>query len=123
MRGADTMTADKGIASLWKKEDWWCVWLGLGIIVCAIVFLLTGSTLGPLAVSPPQDWTALSSVTAHFAERWVWYVPLFVALGAIFTISTSIMGHKASRFLPGFALIYLASVLILVVSQSRFFHT
>jgi uncharacterized membrane protein YadS len=117
------MTADTGIASLWKKEDWWAVWLGLGIIVCAIVFLLAGSTLGPLAVSPPQDWTALSSVTTHFAERWVWYVLLFVALGAVFTISTSIMGYTASRFLPGFALIYLASVLILVVSQSRFFHT
>jgi uncharacterized integral membrane protein (TIGR00698 family) len=117
------MTTGDGISALWTKEDWWAVWLGLAIVVCAIGLFLAGSTLAPLAVNPPQDWTALSTVTAHFARRWLWYLLLFAALAAVFTLSTSIMGHRARRFLPGFALIYLATVIILVVSQSRFFHT
>lgn len=30
------MSHDAGVSSPWKKEDWWAVWLGLGIVACAI---------------------------------------------------------------------------------------
>ncbi|NIR43947.1 MAG: putative sulfate exporter family transporter, partial [Gemmatimonadetes bacterium] len=90
------------ISALWKKEDWWAVWLGLGIVFVAIGFFLGGSTLGPLAVNPPRDWTAFGAVASHFAGTWVWYVVLFVVFAVIFTISTAIMGFRAMRFFPGF---------------------
>jgi uncharacterized integral membrane protein (TIGR00698 family) len=117
------MTTGHRLSALWTKEDWWAVWLGLGIIVGAIAFFVAGSTLGPLAVSPPQDWTALDRVTRHFAARWPWYLLLFAVLGGAFTVSTAVMGYRVRRFVPGFTLVFVVSVLILVVSQSRFFHT
>jgi uncharacterized integral membrane protein (TIGR00698 family) len=117
------MATGGGTSALWKTEDWWAVWLGLGIVLVAIVFFLTGGTLGPLAVSPPRDWTALSRVLTHFAEQWGWYVLLFVVFGAVFTVSTAVMGFRVRQYLPGFALLFVVSVLILAVSQSRFFHT
>ncbi len=109
--------------SFWQKEDWWAVWLGLGIVVVGIVFFLSGSTLGPLAVNPPRDWTAFSRVASHFAQAWPWYLLLFVVFGGIFTVSTSVMGFPARQFAAGFTLLFVTSTLILVVSQSRFFHT
>ncbi len=116
------MSSARGISELWKKEDWWAVWLGLGIILCATVFFFAGGTLGPLAVSPPRDWTHLSTVVSQLRAQWMWYLLLFVVFGTIFTLSTSIMGHKPRHYVPGFALIFLTSLLILVVSQSEFFH-
>jgi len=117
------MSTGAQTSSLWTTEDWWAVWLGLGIVLVAIAFFLTGGTLGPLAVNPPRDWTRLPRVIAHFAEQWGWYVLLFAVFGAVFTASTAAMGFKPRQYLPGFAVLFAASVLILAVSQSRFFHT
>ncbi|MGD2122796.1 MAG: putative sulfate exporter family transporter [Gemmatimonadota bacterium] len=116
------MSEPQGISALWKKEDWWAVWLGLGIILVATAFFFTGGTLRPLAVSPPRDWTDFSLVLEHLGEGWAWYLLLFLVFGAIFTVSTSIMGHKPKHYVPGFTLIFITSLLILVVSQSQLFH-
>jgi uncharacterized integral membrane protein (TIGR00698 family) len=122
-KGAVLMTKGVGVSALWMKEDWWAVWLGLGIVACGIAFYLAGSTLGPIAVTPPRDWTAPLRVVTHFQDTWSWYLLLFVVFGVAFTISTAVMRYRVRQFLPGFALIYVVSVAILVVSQSRFFHT
>ena len=98
------------------------VWLGLGIIACAIVFFALGGTLGPIAVSPPRDWTAFSTVWAHFGATWYWYVLLYAVFAVVFTFSTTVMGFRTRQFVLGYTVIFLVSVMILVVSQSKIFH-
>jgi len=29
-------------SSLWKKEDWWAVWVGLGIVAVALIAFFIG---------------------------------------------------------------------------------
>ena len=41
-----------GLEKLWKTEDWWSVWLGLGIVIVAIVALWMGTSIKGWAVLP-----------------------------------------------------------------------
>jgi uncharacterized membrane protein YadS len=109
---------------LLKTEDYWAVWLGLGIILFSLLMYAGGNAdiLGKFAVKQPSDWTSLSPVLTHLASAWPWYLVLFAAFAAIFGISVAIMGRKASEYLPGFAVIFAASVIILILSSSRFAH-
>ena len=38
-------TSDSGWRELWLKEDWWAIWLGLGIVVIAYVAFANGSSI------------------------------------------------------------------------------
>ena len=103
-------------------EDWWAVWLGLGIVFAAIVFFWAGGTIKAIAVTPPGQWTTAAQLTGHFAASWGWYLLMFLLWLVIFTVSTSIIGFRARQFIPGFVIIFLVSLGVMVVSSSRFFH-
>ncbi len=106
-------------SELIKKEDWWAIWLGLGIVLVAIIFFLSGGTLKPLAVMPPK-WVSFNTVTEHFAAQWGWYLLLFIVFAAVFSVATRIMGFKTKEYLPGFVLIFLGSLIILVFSHWKY---
>lgn len=106
-------------SELWLKEDWWAIWLGLGIIIVAIAFFYAGSTLKPLAVTPPR-WENFDTVTAHLAKTWQMYLLLYVVFMGVFTIAATIMGHKPGEFIPGFTLIFIISLLILIISSWKY---
>ena len=119
------MTAKKSVWSpLWETEDYWAIWLGLGVIVFAQVMYATGHAggLAGFAVAPPSDWTSLGPIMQHLAANWLRYAVLFLAFLGIFTSSVRIMGHDVRRYVPGFVVIYLASVVILLLSSSRIAH-
>jgi len=102
-------------------EDWWAVYLGLGIVVVALLFYLFGGTLNPLAVAPPK-WQSFGTVVEHFKAQAPWYLLQLILWLAIFTISTSIMGLKAKQFIPGFIIIFIASAIILVFGKWEVAH-
>lgn len=46
---------------LWRKEDWWAIWLGLGIVAVGLVLFQYGTGLRWLAVLPPR-WTSVAQL-------------------------------------------------------------
>jgi uncharacterized membrane protein YadS len=101
---------------LWLKEDWWAIWLGLGIVVVAYAFFSHGASIRWLAVTPAK-WSTLPQLGAHFAANYDRYIAQFLVWLIVFSIALSALGHKAREFIPSFAVLYLLSVGIFVIGQ------
>ena len=57
-------------SELIRKEDWWAIWIGLGLVGVAIALFASGSSIKWIAVAP-QKWSHLPNVAAqlHDARR------------------------------------------------------
>jgi len=194
---------EKPRSKLFSTEDYWAVWLGLGIIFTALIFYSAGSTIKPLAVSPPkwqtltgdaavtlrsENWSpdlsipdepqyaslnerfsfntidrtvtytgkmsksdqsalialvtaldlppdtkqkmiatvnnlaksSMEPILPHLAAKWYWYVILFIVFLAIFVLSMKIMGRNWREYIPGFTIIFIGSLLILLISSWKY---
>jgi uncharacterized integral membrane protein (TIGR00698 family) len=101
---------------LWLKEDWWAIWLGLGIVVVAYAFFANGSSIKWLAVTPAK-WSTFSQLTAHFAGNYGRYLAQFVVWLTVFSVALTALGHKAKEFIPSFVVLYVLSVVIFTIGQ------
>ncbi|MGP0093416.1 MAG: YeiH family protein [Xanthobacteraceae bacterium] len=101
---------------LWRKEDWWAIWLGLGIVVAGYLLFANGSSIRWLAVTPAK-WSDFSQLGAHFAASYDRYIVAFIAWLAIFTVALTALGHRARDFIPSFVFLYALSVVIFVLGQ------
>jgi hypothetical protein len=102
----------RGWSQLWKKEDWWAIWLGLGIVIASIIFWAAGSSLEPIALIIPE-WSELTWVANHFAEKSASYFLQFLAWLVAFGVAIHILGYRIREFIPGFAIIFILSALVL----------
>jgi uncharacterized integral membrane protein (TIGR00698 family) len=101
---------------LYLKEDWWAIWLGLGIVVVAYALFANGTGIGWIAVTPPK-WSTGAQLGAHFAAAWPRYVAQFVAWLAVFSLALSALGHRAREFVPSFVILYLLALAVFVLGQ------
>jgi uncharacterized membrane protein YadS len=115
-RAAKVRTEVSGWSELWQKEDWWAIWLGLGLVIIAIIAYLAGGTMKPIAVKP-ATWDSLTSLRDHFAAQYYWYLLQFLFWAAAFGIGTWAMGWKLNEFLPSFLFLYVVSLVIFAIGQ------
>jgi uncharacterized integral membrane protein (TIGR00698 family) len=103
---------------LWLKEDWWAIWLGLGIILAGYVLFAEGESalFKWIAVTPPK-WASLPQLGSHFADNILRYVAQFALWLVVFSAALTTLGHKAREFIPSFVFLYLLSVLVIAAGQ------
>ncbi len=100
-----------GWTELWRKEDWWAVWIGLGTAVVGYALFAGGSSIAWLAVYPPK-WSALSQLAGHFQANAARYLAQFATLLVLFGIAASAIGYPPRRFIAGFIVVYALSLLV-----------
>jgi uncharacterized integral membrane protein (TIGR00698 family) len=103
-----------GWAEIWLKEDWWAIWLGLGIVVVAYLFFANGASIKWIAITPGK-WSNFSELTADFTSHITQYVAQFILWLIVLSVSMRIMGHKLGEFIPSFVFIYVVSIVIFMI--------
>ena len=106
-------------AGMLSKEDWWAVWLGLGLIFLSMVFFWAGGSIKSWAVTP-GSWNSFSGIIDDLVKNYTAWIILFLVFAALFVFSTSVMGIKIKKFLPGFTVLFVGSLLIFYLAASEF---
>jgi uncharacterized integral membrane protein (TIGR00698 family) len=95
-------------SELFRNEDWWASWIGLGLIAIAVALFAGGASIKWIAIAP-QKWSHLSDVTLQLKQHGLQYAALFVLWSVAFGLGAGALGIRISRFLPAFLLVYLAA--------------
>jgi uncharacterized membrane protein YadS len=93
---------------LFRKEDWWAIWIGLGLVAAAILLFVNGGSIKWIAVAP-QKWSHLANAAGQVQTHGAQYAALFVLWAATLGLGAAALGIKLSRFLPAFLTLYVAA--------------
>jgi len=107
------------IRKLWKTEDYWAVWLGLGIVLVALVAFAAGGSINGWAVTP-GGWSDLGEIGADLAKNWAGFLTIYLVFGVVFTISVAIMGRKVSEYVRGYTILFLGSLAIFYLAADPY---
>ena len=102
--------------AFWKKDDWWAVAIGLGLIVLAYALFAGGSSLAWIAVIPAK-WSNFGQLLAHFATNWPRYAAQFVLWLVLVSMALTALGYRLRSCVPAFAFLYALSIVIFALGQ------
>ena len=109
----------RGWKELYLKEDWWAVWLGLALMVFAILSFQAGSSniVKALAINPGGlKWSSFGQLAGHFAQNAQLYLYQFLFWLVLFGATTACMGVKLKEFVPAFIFLYVGALIMFAIA-------
>jgi len=108
--------ADIDWSSLWKKEDWWAVWIGLAIFALSLPSYLGIFPLGWIPTAKP--WSDISQALAtKVFNPWIGLVATFIFLAILLTPVLKFNGVKPRDWFKGFFVIFFTAWTIWILSN------
>ena len=104
-------TSQKGWRELITSDDWWAVWIGLGLVFVAIAVHAGGGSFKWIAVAP-QKWATLAEVLAQLRDNALRYVALLVLWAVLFGVVAKVLGWRIVDFVGSFAIVFAVALLI-----------
>jgi len=101
---------------MFRKEDWWAIWIGLALVAVAVALFAIGGSIKWIAVAP-QKWSHLADAGAQLQAHGAQYAALFVLWAGFLGLGAAALGIKLSRFLPAFLTLYVGSVALYFLGQ------
>src|SRR3974390_2942146 len=101
---------------LLRKEDWWAVWLGVGLTLLAVWLFQTGSSLKWLAVTP-KKWSTLPEALADLRTQAPRYLALLAMWSALLGAGARALGLQLRQFLPSFVFVFAVAIVIFTLGQ------
>ena len=112
----NTKSNGGGLKSLYLKEDWWAVWIGLGTVIIGLLLWQFGGSLKAITVSF-KGYDNLAEIPGMIAPLLPGLVVLYVIMAIVFCIAMAIMKKKVSHFLAGFTVLYLMAIVVQVLGE------
>lgn len=107
-------TPNGGWGDLFRKEDLWAVWIGLGLTLAAILLWMSKNTfMGWIAINIPA-FDDFSKPIAYIGSHLGGLIGLYVVLAVVFGFALKILGHKVTDFLLGFTIIFVLCTVVTV---------
>jgi len=114
--GSGPARSTSGWQELWLKEDWWSIWLGLGLVLASSLLYAQGLNLRWIAVTPAR-WSMPEQLVHDLIANAPRYLAQFTLWLVAFSIALKALGLRAARFVPGFILLYVLAVAIFAIGQ------
>ncbi|MFC5451652.1 YeiH family protein [Paenibacillus aestuarii] len=103
-------------ASLISKEDWWTVWIGLFVVVFAVVLWAAGGSLKTFSPSF-KTWSNWTALWATLGDNALKIIDLYVLLLVLFTVAAVVLKTRVGHFIGGFTALFLLSLIINLFSS------
>jgi uncharacterized membrane protein YadS len=101
----------KSQSKLFRTEDYWAIWLGMGIIAVAMLAFWAGGSIKSIAVKP-GSWATFTDAGQDLSKNFFAYLILFLGFGSFFAFSIRLMGRNVKEYLAGYVIVFLGSLAI-----------
>jgi uncharacterized membrane protein YadS len=97
------------VRELFSKEDWWAVWIGLTIVIAAVLLFEGGSSIKWLAIAP-KKWSTLPDIVGQLTSHAPQYLALFVTWAVLLGIGARAVGLRLAPFLASFTVVFALTI-------------
>jgi uncharacterized membrane protein YadS len=97
-----------------RNEDWWSIWIGLGLIVIAAGAFAAGGSIKWLAVAP-QKWHRFSELVTQIEQGAGRFAALFVVWALLFGAGAAALGFRVRGFIAAFLAVFIVALAVYAV--------